>query len=179
MEHGEEVFSIVFPAGDEPPRIVQPSKEPFDLPTAAIAAQGATVLRGRIHATHVVRSDQLDAVAIAQSLIQPFAVIGAVADQPLQGFREEALLEGGFGELCFMRRSAGDADGERKTMAADDRHDFTAFSSASRADSRAPFLALEKLASMKVSDRSSLPRSRRSSASAVKTRVRVPSRRHC
>ena len=64
-------------------------------------------------------------------------------------------------------------------MAVDDRHDLTAFSSTSRADSRAPFLALEKLASMKVSDRSILPRSRKSSASRVSTRVSVPSRRHC
>ena len=51
-------------------------------------------------------------------------------------------------------------------MAVCDRHDFTAFSSASRADSSAPFFAELKLASMKVSDRSSLPRARRSSASA-------------
>jgi hypothetical protein len=38
-----------------------------------------------------------------------------------------------------MRRSAGDAAGDRKTMAVCDRHDFTAFSAASRADSSAPF----------------------------------------
>src|SRR3989338_4196705 len=179
MEHGEEVFGMIFPACDEPPRVVQPGEEPFDLPAATIATQRAAVLRGRIHAAHVVGSDQLDAVALPQLVIQSFAVISPVADHPFGRFREEALLERSFDEFCFMRRSAGDADGERKTMAVDDRHDFTAFSSASRADSRAPFLALEKLASMKVSDRSSLPRSRRSLASAVNTRVSVPSRRHC
>jgi hypothetical protein len=37
-------------------------------------------------------------------------------------------------------------------MAVCDRHDFTAFSAASRADSSAPFFAELKLASMKVSD---------------------------
>src|SRR3989475_2678433 len=56
----------------------------------------------------------------------------------------------------FMRRSAGDVAGDRKTMAVCDRHDFTAFTSASRADSSAPFFAELKLASMKVSDKSSL-----------------------
>src|SRR3989304_6121388 len=88
-------------------------------------------------------------------------------------------VECGLDEFCFMRRSAGDAAGERKTMAVCDRHDFTAFSSASRADSSAPFFADLKLGSMKVSDRSSLPRARKSSASACNSRGRVPSRRHC
>ena len=60
-------------------------------------------------------------------------------------------------------------------MAVCDRHDFTAFSSASRADSSAPFFAELKLASMKVSDRSILPRSRKSSASACSARVSSPS----
>src|SRR3972149_8490674 len=157
MEHGEEVFGVILPAGNEPSRVVQPSKESLDLPAATIATQRAAVLRGRIHAAHVVGSDQLDAVALTQLLIQSFAVIGPVADHFRRDFREEALLEGGFDQFCFMRRSAGDADGERKTMAVDDRHDFTAFSSASRADSRAPFFALLKLASMKGSDRAHLP----------------------
>src|SRR3989449_10447977 len=44
-----------------------------------------------------------------------------------------------------MRRSAGDVAGDRKTMAVCDRHDFTAFTSASRADSSAPFFAELKL----------------------------------
>ena len=112
-------------------------------------------------------------------LMKSLTVVGPVADHFRRNFREEALLERGFDELRFMRRSAGDADGERKTMAVDDRHDFTAFASASRADSRAPFGALEKLASRKVSDRSILPRSRKSSASFVSRRVKVLSRRHC
>ncbi len=64
-----------------------------------------------------------------------------------------------------MRRSAGHAAGDRKTMAVCDRHDFAAFAAASRADSSAPFFAELKLASMKVSDKSILPRARRSSAS--------------
>jgi hypothetical protein len=64
-----------------------------------------------------------------------------------------------------MRRSAGHVHRERKTMAVADRHDFAAFAAASRADSRAPFFAELKLASMNDSLRSSFPRSRKSSAS--------------
>ena len=50
-------------------------------------------------------------------------------------------------------------------MAVADRHDFAAFAASSRTDSRAPFFAELKLASMNDSLRSSLPRSRKSSAS--------------
>ena len=73
-----------------------------------------------------------------------------------------------------MRRSTGHVDGERKTMAVANRHDFAALTAASRADGGAPFFAELKLASMKASLRSSLPRSRRSSASPWSTRSRTP-----
>jgi hypothetical protein len=69
--------------------------------------------------------------------------------------------------------------GERKTMAVADRHDFAAFAAASGADSRAPFFAELKLASMKDSLRSSFPRSRKSSASFCSSRVSSPERCHC
>ena len=179
MDHGQEVGSVIFPARHQPSLIVQPSEEALHFPTTTVASQHATILCRGPAAGGIVGRDQFDPVAFAQPLIQRVAVVGAVADQSLRGVGEEALFEGGFDEFRFMRRSAGDADGERKTMAVCDRHDFTAFSAASRADSRAPFFALLKLASMNVSDRSILPRSRRSSASAVNRRVSVPSRRHC
>lgn len=179
MNHGEEVFAVELPAGDQPPVVVEPGKQPLDLPPPPVTTQSASVLRWGFAPVDAVRSHQLDPVAFPQALIQAVAVIGPVADQSRGDLGKEALLERGFDELRFMRRSAGDADGERKTMAVRDRHDFTAFSAARRADSRAPFGALEKLASRKVSDRSILPRSRKSSASAVSRRVSVPSRRHC
>src|SRR6202158_3335652 len=116
---------------------------------------------------------------LPETLIERIAVVGAVANHSFWFGSREALLDGGFDEFRFMRRIAGDAADDRKTMAVCDRHDFTAFSSASRADSSAPFFAELKLASMKVSLRSNLPRARRSSASACNSPVRVPSRCHC
>src|SRR2546430_6277929 len=127
----------------------------------------------------LVGRDEPDAVFLPEALIERIAVVGAVADHSFWFGSREALGDSGFDEFRFMRRSAGDAAGDRKTMAVCDRHDFTAFSSASRADSRAPFFAELKLASVKVSDRSSLPRVRKSSASACKSRSSVPSRCHC
>ncbi len=126
---------------------MQPSKEAFDLPSSAVASEHSTVLRLLF-----------PAVAPVQLLVESLTVVGRIADHFLRRGPDEPLRDRGFDESGFMRRSAGDASGERKTIAVCDRHDFTGFSTPSWADSRAPFFALEKLASMKVSDRSNRPR---------------------
>jgi len=174
-----EIIWVVFPADDHAAKIMKPCKQPLDLPPATIAAQHAAILGGFAAACGVVRSNQLHAEAFANLHIQRIAVVSAVADQALGSFRKEASLERGFDEFCFMRRSAGHVHGERKTMAVADRHDFAAFAAASRADSRAPFFAELKLASMKDSLKSSFPRSRKSSASFWSSRVSNPERCHC
>ena len=179
LDHGEEIGFVIFPARDQSAEVVQPGEQTLDFPAAAVAAQFATILRCFPRAGGFVRCNQMNAVLFFQTLVQRIAVVSAVADHSFWGGLREALFDGGLDELRFMRRSAGDAAGDRKTMAVCDRHDFTAFSAASRADSSAPFFAELKLASMKVSDRSSFPRVRRSSASACNNRVRVPSRCHC
>ena len=38
VQHPEEVLDVIFPAGDEPAGIVEPGKEPFDLPAASAPA---------------------------------------------------------------------------------------------------------------------------------------------
>jgi hypothetical protein len=179
LKHAAEISFVILPAADESAEVVEPSKETLDFPAAAVAAQFAAVLSALPAAVEFVRGDELDAMFVPKALVQRIAVVGAVADHSFWFGSREALLDRGFDEFGFMRRSAGDVAGDRKTMAVCDRHDFTAFSSASRADSSAPFFAELKLASMKVSDRSSLPRARKSSASACKSRSSVPSRCHC
>ncbi len=170
---------MMLPTRDQSTEVVKPGKQTLDFPAAAIAPQFAAVLRGFSRTVAVVGRDQMNAVFFSQLPVERIAVIGSVADHSFGLGFGEALLDGGFDEFRFMRRSAGDAAGDRKTMAVCDRHDFTAFSAASRADSSAPFFAELKLASMNVSDKSSLPRARRSSASACNSRVKVPSRCHC
>jgi hypothetical protein len=158
---------------------MKPGEEAVDFPAAAVAPQFAAVLRRLSRAVAVVRRDQMNAVVFSQAPVERIAVVGAVTDHSFGFGFCEALLDGRFDELGFMRRSAGEAAGDRKTMAVCDRHDFAAFSAASRADSSAPFFAELKLASMNVSDKSSLPRARKSSASACNKWVNVPSRCHC
>lgn len=179
LEHAEEIGFVIFPAADQSAEVVKPGEEAFDSPAAAVTAQFATVLGALPAAIELVGGDELDVMPSLKALVQWIAVVSAATDHSLWFCSCEALLDAGLDKFRFMRRSAGDAAGDRKTMAVCDRHDFTAFSAASRADSSAPFFAELKLASMKVSDRSSLPRARRSSASACNSRVSVPSRCHC
>jgi hypothetical protein len=179
LEHAEEVGLLIFPAADQAAEVMKPGEKAFDFPATAVPAQLAPVLGALAVAIVLVGRDEPNTVFLPEAVVERIAVVSAVADQASWFGSREALLDGSFDELRFMRRSAGDAAGDRKTMAVCDRHDFAAFSAASRADSTAPFFAELKLASMKVSDRSSLPRARRSSASPCSSRVSVPSRCHC
>lgn len=176
LEHAEEVGFLMFPAADESAEIMEPSEEALDFPAAAIAPQFPAVLGALAAAIVLVRRDQPDMVFLPKALVERIAVVGPVADHSFWLGSRETLRDGSFDEFCFMRRSAGHAAGDRKTMAVCDRHDFAAFAAASWADSSAPFFAELKLASMKVSDRSILPRSRKSSASFSNTRVSSPER---
>src|SRR6266853_1355390 len=179
LKHAEKVGFVIFPAANQSAKVVKPGEQALDFPAAAVAAQFAAVLGGSPAAIELVRRDEPDAMLLPKTLVQWIAVVGAVTDHSFRFGSRETAFDRRFDEFGFVRRSAGDAAGDRKTMAVCDRHDFTAFSSASGADSSAPFFAELKLASMKVSDRSSLPRVRKSSASACKSRSSVPSRCHC
>jgi len=57
--------------------ILQPRKQPFNLPTSAIPSQATQVL-GRIFSIHAVRGDQFNSVS-AKLAIQFVGVIGIVA----------------------------------------------------------------------------------------------------
>ena len=176
MQHAEKIGFLMFPTADESSEVVKPSEESLDFPAATVTAQLATILSVLPAAIVLVRRDEPDAVCLQQALVQRIAVVGAVADHALGFGSREALFDSGFDEFRFMRRSAGHAAGDRKTMAVCDRHDFAAFAAASWADSSAPFFAELKLASMKVSDKSILPRSRKSSARVCSTWVSNPER---
>ena len=179
LNHPEEILWVVLPANDDATVIMEPSKQALDFPATTVAPQHAAILCGCSGSPRVVRRDHLHPETLANLRIQWIAVVGAVTDQPLGSFGEESSFDGGFDEFCFMRRSAGHVHGERKTMAVCDGHDFAAFAAFCRADTRAPFFAELKLASMKASLKSSFPRSRKSSASFCSSLVSSPERCHC
>src|SRR5438046_10524072 len=116
---------------------MKPRKQALDFPATPVAAQHAAILGCFPASCAVVWSNQFHAEAIANLCVQGVAVVSAITDQPFGSFGEEAPLDGAFHEFCFMRRSAGQVYGERKTMDVGDRHDSATFAATSSADSRA------------------------------------------
>jgi hypothetical protein len=136
--HAEEVLDVVLPAGDQPTEMMEPGKQSFDSPTSVVAAQGAAILR-RHSALSAMRCDHLDAVALGQVTIQAVAVVSLVADQSLGEGVEEAVSEEAFDELAFVRRSAFDTNGERKTVIIGESDDFRPLTAFGGPDREAPF----------------------------------------
>src|SRR5208282_794005 len=102
---------------------MQPSEEALDLPAATVTTQFATVLSVLPAAVVLMGRDESDAVLLPEVSVERVAVVGAVANHPSGSGARETLLDRSFDERGFMRRSAGDAAGDRKTMAVCDRHD--------------------------------------------------------
>jgi hypothetical protein len=118
--------------------------------------------------------DHLDAVALGQVTIQTVTVIGSVADQSCQEGIEEAVSEDAFNEPAFVRRSAFDTNGERKTVIIGERDDFCSLAALGGPDREAPFFAPVKEASMKASSSCNFPRACNSSASPRKMSSSLP-----
>jgi hypothetical protein len=108
--------------------------------------------------------DHLDAVALGQVTIQTVTVIGSVADQSCREGIEEAASEDAFNEPAFVRRSAFDTNGERKTVIIGKRDDSCSLAAPGGPDREAPFLPVKE-ASMKASSSCNFPRACNSSAS--------------
>ena len=167
----------MLPAMKQSAEITQPREQALDLPAAHVATQNAPVLGlGRL-AIAAVRSNQFNALLLKHH-IEFVAVIGFIADQPSRSLSKKRLLKGSLDKGDFMRRSTFCVNGDRKTIAVRHCHDLGPLATLGFANTSAPFFAATKVASMKHSDRSSLPRLRRSSASASKTTRSVPARTH-
>ena len=78
LQEAEEVADVIFPAGDEPARVVEPGEEAFDLPAAPVTPQRTAILRRA--AARAIRGNHLDAVLVAQLGIQQVTIVAAVAD---------------------------------------------------------------------------------------------------
>jgi len=120
--------------------MMEPSEKSFHSPTSAIAAQGTAILRRR-PAHSAMRCDHLDAITFGQVSIQAVTVIGFVADQSCREGVEEAVSENAFDELAFVRRSAFDTNGERKTVIIGESDNFRPFAAFGGPDREAPFFA--------------------------------------
>ena len=163
-----------FVADHQPPEITEPGKQALDFPSAPVAPQFPTVLGPRLFPVSAVRCNHLDSAVMEKPLIQPIAIVGLVANEPIRSKLGKSTIDGGLDQLHFVGRSAFHVDGDRNTSSVCDGHDLGAFAALCLADSRAPFFAGTKVPSMKASQMSMPPRSAKSCASSSTMRWKTP-----
>lgn len=142
---------MVLPAGDQAAEVVHPGEESFHAPATPLTAEFAPVLRLASPAT--VWRNQLDVVVCGELLVEMVRVVGFISDESRRQLVEEASGKNLFHKLALGRRSAIDSNGERKTVTRGDSDDLRALAATGRADSKAPFFALAKVASTNASSR--------------------------
>ena len=161
---------------DKATKILQPGKQPFYPPPAAVAPQRATILG--FTPLFPVWSDHFDAPIFFQLGIKLVAVVGLVTNQTFGQFVGKSAIQSIFNQRYFMRRRACHVKGERKTSSVCHCHDLGALAALGFTNGTAPFFAGANVPSIKASRRSSLPRSRKSPAKASSSVSKAPSFRH-
>ncbi len=150
---------MTFVACDESSAVLNPREEPLDPTATPHPTKRAAILRLRAPAIAAVPSDQLNPAFLPQPLVQSVAVIGTIADEPVGGAVEEAVVNRFVHERDLMGRCACDPNRDGKARAVCNGHDLGALPPFRLPDTRAPFFAPAKVASMKHSVRSMRPRS--------------------
>jgi hypothetical protein len=160
-------------SGHQATEVVQPCEQPLDLPAMSIPAQRSSILSCFPDAIAAMRRDHFNVLRFKLS-VQPVTVVGAITDQSFGTFRDKALLKSSFDKGDFVRRSRRCVDGDRNTSAVCHCHELRALAPLGLSHCAAPFLAPTKVPSIKHCAKSSLPRFRKSSASASSICLNVP-----
>lgn len=169
---------MMFVAHHQTTEVLQPSEEPLDLPPSSIATQRPAVLGHWLAAVVAVRRNELYALRSELS-IEAIAVISSVPDELVRRVVGKSLIESALDKGDFMRVSRRRVRGERNTSAVCHCHELRTLAPLGFAHCSAPFFATTNVASIKHSLKSSLPRLRKSSASASSTPRSTPDRTHC
>ena len=165
---------MIFVTHNYSPKVMQPREQAFDLPASLVTTKFSAVLRFRPSAINFVRRDQLN-IEFLQLLVQRVGVICLIADHLSRSLVGKAFGNCSLDQFDLVRASRFRVDGDRKTRAVCHCHELRAFAPLGFSHFEAPFLADTKVPSMKVSDKSNLPRSSKSWAKVSRTRRNLPS----
>ncbi len=168
---------MILIANNKTPEILQPCKEPFNFPSPTITAKNTTILRGASGSILTMRCDHLNSLG-RQFPIKSVAIIGSITNQSFRLVSEKPFLESVLDKGDLMRASRRCVHGDRKTSAICHCHELRTFAPLGFSNTRAPFFATTKVASIKHSDNLNSPRFSRSSASASSMCLNVPERTH-
>ena len=159
---------------DNPPKVLQPGKQPLDLPASFVTAHLSSILRFRSLAIRLVRRDHLNS-EFFQLPVQWVGIICFIADQFLRSLISEAFTDGSLDEFDFVGRSRFRVNGERKTKAVCHCQELRTFAPLGFSHTAAPFLAEANVPSIKVSLKFNLPLLHKSSANVSNTFFNRPS----
>lgn len=176
MQESEEVLGLALPTCDDAAVAHEPGEEALDLPAPLVPTELPAVLR--LLPLGAIGRDELGAELTLELGVERVAVVGAVADQSLGDFFDEPRVERVDDELALSALTTCNPHGDRKAIAVCHCHDLGRLAAASDPNIRAPLFAPAWEPSMYASVRSNLPRSRRSSATAVSSANSVPSSTH-
>ena len=168
---------MIIETNQNPTEILQPRKQPLDLPTSLVTSQFSAVLRFCAFAISFMRRDQLG-FKRGKAFIERIGIISLVTNQLSRSLAGKARKQSLFDKPDFMRRSRVRVDGDRKTGAICHCHKLCAFAPLGFSHSEAPFFATMKVPSIKHSDKSKPLRACKSSAKVSSTRLSVPSLTH-
>ena len=168
---------MIFVSHNNSPKVTQPRKQPLNFPASFVAAKFSSVLCLRAFTVRFVRRNQLD-LQLFQLVVERIGIIGFIADYSARSLIAESFANGLLDQPDFMRRSTRRVNGERKTSAVCHCHELRAFAPLGLSHTEAPFLADTKVPSMKLSDKSNLPRSSKSLANVSNTLRSLPSLTH-
>ncbi len=175
MNHTEKILKMIFISCGNSSKILEPCEETFHLPPFSVSSERSAILCFWFFSIHLVGSDQINPHHF-KTPIQWITVVCFISYDPFGKLSQKSLFDGLFHQYHFMRRSTFHVDGVRKTRAVCNCHDLRALTAFSLPNSGPPFLAGEKLPSIKASRISTSPRSRRSSASIRSISSKTPSR---
>lgn len=168
---------MIFVTHNYSPKVLQPRKQSLDFPPSFIAAQNSAVLCFGAFAVRFVRRNQLD-VQLFQLFVKRIRVIRFIADYSVRSLISKSFGNSSLDKFDFVRRSTRRVNGERKTKAVCHCHEFRTFAPLGLSHLQAPFLADTNVPSIKVSDKSNLPRSSKSWAKVSNTLRSLPSLTH-
>lgn len=173
MDEAKEVCCVILMTRKDSTKVLQPGEQSLDLPALSVPAQYSTVLRDWPYTVGFVRSDDTNAL-LGHLSVQLIAVVRLIPDQSLRGIGDKPAFKSTLDKGDFMWRSRCNVYGDRKTMAVCHSHDLRTFAPLGLSHAEPPFFATTNVPSIKHSDRSNLPRLRRSSANASSTDFNVP-----